>query len=138
MRSQQEEAHHLGVVVLEDVADDEEIAERLRHFLASHLQELVMHPVLHERLAGRTLGLGDFVFVMRKLQVHAAAVQIELLAEERAAHGGALDMPSGPAFAPGRRPLRLVGLGTLPQHEVERVLLRRVDIDSLARAQLVE
>ena len=47
-------------------------------------------------------------------------------------------MPAGPAFAPGRGPLRLARLGALPQHEVERVFLGAVHLHALARAQLVE
>src|SRR5213075_100352 len=83
-------------------------------------------------------GLRDLVLVVRELQVLAAAVDVERLAEQRAAHRGALDVPAGPALAPGRWPGRLAGLGALPQHEIERILLRLVDVDALARAQLVE
>src|ERR1041385_1308212 len=102
MRAQQEEAHYLGVEVLEHVAYDEEVAERLRHLLVVDTEEAVVHPVIHEALAGRALGLRDLVLVVRELEVHAAAVDVEVLAEQRAAHGRAFDMPAGAALAPGR------------------------------------
>src|SRR5262249_45465089 len=43
-----------------------------------------------------------------------------------------------PALAPGRGPGRLAGLGALPEHEVERVVLRRRGLDALAGAKLIE
>ena len=72
------------------------------------------------------LGLGDLVLVVREDQVEAAAVDVELGAEVAPAHGGALDVPAGPAGPPRRGPVglgRLVGLGALPQREVARVAL---------------
>src|SRR5256885_15555628 len=88
--------------------------------------------------AGPTLRRAVPLLVWRELQVLAAAVDVEMLAEQRAAHGGAFDVPARPPFAVARRPLRLVGLGALPEHEVERVFLGGVDLDALAGAQLVE
>ena len=58
-----------------------------------------------------------------KLQVHAAAVQVEALAQQVEAHHDALAVPTRPAVAPRRRPRRLARLGQLPQHEVGRVAL---------------
>src|SRR5207244_11949381 len=66
--------------------------------------------VIDELDAIRALGLRDLVLVVRELQVLAAAVDVEMLAEQRAAHGGAFDVPARPPFAVARRPLRLVGL----------------------------
>src|SRR5437763_1544972 len=97
-----------------------------------------MQPVSDERLAGRALRLRDLVLVMRKLQVHAAAMDVELLAKQRAAHRRTLDVPPGSAIAPGRRPLRLAGLRPLPQHEVERIFFARIYLNSLAGAQIIE
>ena len=138
MRAQDEEAHHLGIEALQHLAHGEEVAERLRHLLLVDAQETVVHPVIDELDAVRALGLRDLVLVVRELQVLAAAVDVEMLAEQRAAHGGAFDVPARPPFAVARRPLRLVGLGALPEHEVERVFLGGVDLDALAGAQLVE
>src|ERR1044071_5799555 len=41
-------------------------------------------------------------------------------------HRGAFDVPTGPTLAPGAVPGGLIGLGSLPEMEVERVLLVRV------------
>jgi hypothetical protein len=138
MRAQNEKPDHFGVVVLKHFAQHEEIAERLGHLLVVDADELVVHPVLHELLVGGTLGLRDLVLMVRELEVHAAAVDVEGRTEQRRAHRRALDVPAGPALAPARRPFRLVGLGPLPQHEVERVLLGGIDVDALAGAQLVQ
>ena len=75
---------------------------------------------------------------MRELEVHAAAVNVEVRAEERGRHGGALDVPAGPARAPGRVPRRLAGLGVLPQDEVERIALGFVDLDPRTGPQVGE
>ena len=64
-----------------------------------------------------------------------------MLAEQRAAHRRALDVPARPAGAVGAGPLGivgLVGLGRLPQHEVQRVVLAVEHGHALAGAQLVE
>ena len=47
-------------------------------------------------------------------------------------------MPARPPLPPRRIPRRLARLGSLPEHEVERVVLRLVDLDALASAQVVE
>src|SRR5256885_8117113 len=59
------------------VADGEEVAQRLGHLLVVHVDEAVVHPDLRERLAGRAFALGDLVFVVRELQVGAAAVDVD-------------------------------------------------------------
>ena len=141
VRAQDEEAHHLGVVLLQHLADGEEVAQRLRHLLVVDAHEAVVHPVIDEGVAVRALGLGDLVLVVGELQVHAAAVDVEVVAEQVRAHRRALDVPARAALAPRRRPLdlaRLLDLGVLPQHEVERVVLVLRHVDALAGAQLVE
>ena len=55
VRAQDEEPHHLGVVLLEDVAHGEEVAERFRHLLLVDAHEAVVHPVVHELAAGGAL-----------------------------------------------------------------------------------
>ena len=85
--------------------------------------QAVVHPVFGERLAGGAFALGEFVFVMREQQVHPAAVDVEGFAEVFHAHGRALDVPAGPALAPGRIPHRLAGLGGFPEGEVGGVAL---------------
>ena len=82
-----------------------------------------VHPVAHERLAGRRLGLGRLALVVGEDQVGAAAVQVDGRAQLAHGQRRALDVPAGPAPAPQRVPRRLVGRRRLPQHEVERVAL---------------
>ena len=48
----------------------------------------------------RAFALGDFVFVMGKHQVDAAAVDVEGLAEQSLAHRRAFNVPAGTAAAP--------------------------------------
>ncbi len=58
--------------------------------------------------------------------------------EQRDRHRRALDVPARAAHAPRRIPGRLAGLGALPEHEIERVALRLVDLDARAGAQVLE
>ena len=59
----------------------------------------------------RALGLRDFVLVVRELEILAAAVDVEVIAEQLRAHGRTFDVPARPTRTPGRLPLGLVGLG---------------------------
>src|SRR5690606_19216791 len=54
------------------------------------------------------------------------------------AHRRALDVPAGPARAPGTLPRGLAGLGGFPQREVERLALLLSGRDALPGAQVVE
>src|SRR5664280_3817005 len=88
----------------------EEVAERLAHLLAFDEQVRVVEPETRERLTGRSFALGDLVFVVRKDQIFAAAMNVERLTEMFHAHDATFDVPPGSAFAPRRRPLnRTVG-----------------------------
>src|SRR5512139_2393069 len=115
MGLQYEQAQRLGMVFVEDVADGKDVPERLGHFLAVDLDETVVQPVPGEGQAGSAFGLGNLVFVVGEYQVLTSPVDIESGAEEVHAHHGALDVPAGPAFAPGAVPPGLVFLARLPQ-----------------------
>src|SRR5205085_8966666 len=69
------------IELVEDLARREEVAERLRHLLRVDVEECAVHPVAGEGYAGCALALGDLVLVVRKLQVPAAAVDVESRAE---------------------------------------------------------
>ena len=80
-----------------------------------------MHPEIHEGLTGlhseRTLGLGNLIFVVRKLEIGATAVDIKMLTQKCATHCRTFNMPAWPALSPWRGPtniLGLIGLGLLP------------------------
>jgi hypothetical protein len=68
-------------------------------------------------------------------------VDVKALAQQLAAHGRAFDMPAGPAFAKRALPFhigRLVGLGRLPQHKVQRIMLAVGHGHALAGVELVQ
>ena len=109
--------------LLEHLGHGGEVAEPLGHLLAADAQVLAVAPDAHEALAGRRLGLGDLVLVVRKDVVDAAAVDVEALAEQRHAHRRALDVPARVAAPDARVPADLVGSDRLPEREVADVLL---------------
>nr|GEU28296.1 hypothetical protein [Tanacetum cinerariifolium] len=136
-----EEADHFGIEFFQHVADGEEVAQRLGHLFVIDADKAVVHPVIDHLAAERAFGLGDLVFVVRELQVRAAAVDIEMFAQQRRAHGRALDVPARTALAPLGIPFHFLGFRLLrrfPQHEVERIALAGVHIHALAGAQVVE
>src|SRR5262245_66293175 len=103
----------------EKVAREAHVAERLRHFLAVELDEPVVQPIAREGLAAVAAGaLRELVLVVRKQQVDAAAVNIDRFPEVRGRHRRALDVPTGPAAAPGAIPTDDLGARRLPPHEV--------------------
>ena len=138
MRGEEREPRRLARGRGEHVADGDEVAGRLRHLLAIDGDEAVMQPVAGERLAAmRRDALRDFVLVVRKDEVEAAAMDVEGLAEMRLAHRRALDMPARPAAAPRARPAgQRLGRG-LPQHEIGGIALEGRDLDPGAGDHLV-
>ncbi len=86
----------------------------------------------------RRLRLGNLVLVVREDEVQSAAVDVEGRAEELLAHRGALDVPAGPAAAPGRVPRRLARLLSLPEREIERFPLELPGRHPLAGSQIVQ
>ena len=96
-----------------------------------------MHPVFDEWDAGEGFRLGQFVLVMRKLQIEAAAVDVERLAQQLHAHRGAFDVPARTSLAPGAVPERLARLGPLPQGEVAGIALLVADLDAGPGFQLL-
>ena len=88
-------------------------------------------------MAQIALALGDLIGMVGEGVVHAAAVQVQILAVVLHGNTGALNVPAGIAHAPGRIPFqRLVlelGLGE-PQHKVVLVALVGVLLHALADA----
>src|ERR1043165_1837626 len=100
-----------------------------------------VQPMFDEPLAGGALALGDFVFVMREHQILAAEMQIEGRPEDFHAHGAALDVPAGPAFAPRAWPEHAAVLryARLPQREIGHGFLRViVALHALTHAHFFE
>ena len=68
-------------------------------------EHAVVQPEARERLAAvGAFALRDFVLVVRELQVDAAGVDVDGLAQVRLGHRRALDVPARAAAAPGRVP----------------------------------
>ena len=74
------------------------------------------------------LRLSDFIFMMRKAQIHPAAVNVDLIAEFLMDHNDAFRMPARPAFAPRRLPFN-AHIRFFPQSEVQRIFLFCVFLD---------
>ena len=85
----------------EELVEGYEVTLRLAHLLAVDCQHVVVHPVADAVVAVVGDALRDLALVVGELEVHAAAVDVELLAEVFLAHDGALEVPPGEAVAPG-------------------------------------
>ena len=84
---QHEHADDFQIVLLGDVPDGEEVALGFGHFFVVDVDVAVVDPVVGEGAAIGAFGLGNFVFVVGEDQILAAAVNVDGLAEEFAAHG---------------------------------------------------
>src|SRR6266404_6516820 len=84
-----------------------------------------MQPVVHELFSGHAFALRDLRFVVRKNVVHPAAMDVDLIAQNRSRHRAALDMPAWTARAPWRIPfyVAIVFVPRLPECEIADVFL---------------
>ena len=118
------------------------LPDGLRHLdsrRGSELEHPVVHPDPRQRLPARGERLRRLVLVVREHEVDAAAVDVELHAQQRLGHRRALDVPARPAAAPGRVPGGVLALlPRLPQREVQRIFLQRCALDALALIHLVQ
>ena len=123
MRAQHEHTQDLQIIVLLDLADREEIAQRLGHLAVVDIQERVVQPVVGKRNAVAALGLGDLILMMREDQVFSACVDVYGVPKIMLCHDGALDVPAGSSVAPRRFPVRLSFLLRLPENKIQRIFL---------------
>ena len=140
MRSNDKKPNGFGIKALQNFPNGEEVAQRLGHFFVVHPHKAVVHPHIGHGLSMSPFALCDFVFVVGKLQVCAATMNVKVLTEQIATHGRTFNMPTRTPQPEGAGPLRLWrlgGFGRLPQHKVERVFFVARHTDPLARAQLV-
>ena len=122
MSAQENHAHRHRIVRTfrpDHFAQPLHVAQRLAHLFIVERQETVVNPVAHrlavvQFFAVRAFGLSFLVFVMRKEQILAAAVNVEGHAQMLARHGGAFQMPARSALSPRRFPKRFAGLRELP------------------------
>src|ERR1700736_931762 len=112
--------------VVQQLAYEDQVAERLAHLLSLVPDHRHVDPVAHIRRHAGRLGLRYFRFVVRVDQIVAAAVNVDRYAQLTAGQHGALDVPTGPSLAPWACPVRLVWQRRLPQDEVEWITLARI------------
>src|SRR6476619_5774034 len=124
MAAEEIDEQGLAPMLLQRIAQRDDVADRLRHLLAGELQDPVVHPELRELVAERAR-LRDLVLVVRENEVEPAAVDLEDRPKVRLGHRGALDVPARPAATPGRFPPGVLALLVrLPEREVARILLQ--------------
>ena len=70
-----------------EFVESDEVAERFSHLLAIDGNHVVVHPVAYGIVAVVSHRLRYFAFVVREFQVHAAAMNVEGLAQIFFAHG---------------------------------------------------
>src|SRR3990167_2700879 len=124
------------MVLLQHLTDGEEVAQGLGHLLAIDGDHPAVQPRLGVRLTGGRLALGDLVFVVRKLQIVTAAVDIKRIPQAAGGHHRALDMPTRTPITPRRRPAWFTRFSGLPQDEIQWILLRLARLDARADAQV--
>jgi hypothetical protein len=82
-----------------------------------------VHPVFRKRLSVLGLGLGDFIFMMRKGKVLSASVYIDRFRKVFLRHGRTFDMPTRPSHAPVGIPRNFVfRLSRFPKSKIQRVV----------------
>ncbi len=116
--------HFARHALLQQIAHGKEITQRFGHLFAFDLQHLVVHPDVGHAI--RFIGaaaLSDLVFMMRKHQIIAAAVNVEGFAQQFLCHGRAFDVPARAPVTPGALPPRQILARGLPEHEIHRVAL---------------
>src|ERR1700756_5361169 len=84
-----------------------------------------MQPVAYELLPSHPFALRDLGFVMWENVIDPAAVDVDLIAEQRSGHRAALDMPAGTAGSPRRIPfyVAIFLVPRFPQREIPDVFL---------------
>ncbi|EWS64299.1 hypothetical protein Y695_02459 [Hydrogenophaga sp. T4] len=136
-----EETHRLGVVLGQYLTDGEKVAQALGHFFVVHPHKTVVHPETRQRFPARPLGLGNLVFVVRKLQVGPAAMDVKGLTQQRATHGRTLDVPTRTPLTIGSIPsglVRLTGFRGFPEHKIQWIVLVTGHRHPLTGAQVVQ
>src|SRR3546814_4852104 len=95
---------HFSRMLLQDVGNGDEVAERLAHFLAIAEHHGVVDPVTGQRRMVIAFALSAFGFVVREDQILSATMNVDRGSEMFGDHRGAFDMPARPPGAPWRIP----------------------------------
>src|SRR5580698_6102670 len=113
-----------GMAAGEHLCQPDLVAIALAHLSPVEGDHIIMQPVAGGYMLVRNGALRDFALVMGKLEVHSAAMDVELFAEIFGAHSGAFYMPARKPFSPGALPAHDVFRGrSLPEGKVLPVML---------------
>src|SRR5438270_12325068 len=126
MHPHQRITHLASAVSLRDhVPQRVKIPERLRHLLSLNHQVRAVHPIPDEFFPRASFRLRDLCFVVRENIIHAAAMNIELIAEQLRRHRAALDVPARPPVPPRAFPFHraIRFIPRFPKREIADVLL---------------
>ncbi len=120
-----------------------EITERFRHLASFEIQQAAVNPkVCHRRKRHQRLALRDLIFVMRKDQICAAAVNVEaepVRVEQRFRHRRTLDVPTGASVTVAvEAPARLSRLREFPKRKIERIFFVFANFNACAGFQFID
>src|SRR5439155_20360671 len=84
-----------------------------------------VQPRPHKLFSGHAFALRDLSFVVRKDIVYTAAMDVDLIAEQRGRHRAALDVPAGTSWSPWRIPFHIAifFVPRFPKREVPDVVV---------------
>ena len=84
-----------------------------------------MQPVAHKLFPGHAFRLRNFRFVMREDVIYSAAMDIDLIAQDRCGHRATLDVPPGTTRPPRRIPFHVAVffVPRFPKREIADMLL---------------
>ena len=108
MSLQKREAHGLARIIGQQFVHQLDIAARFRHFFTGHVQHAIVQPVARQRRIMGAPALCAFVFMMGKLQIHAAAVNVNCRPEMMGDHGRTFDVPARTPPPPRAFPARQI------------------------------
>ena len=146
MRLQNEESYrHRRICLLKDwmgavkkLTEPDHIVIALTHLPAIDGDHVVMQPETGRYLVIADGTLCDLAFVVRKLKVHPAPVNVELLTKVFCTHGRALDMPARKSHTPGTFPLHdMLRCGLFPKCEIRLVALFILRFQYSGRLKLI-
>src|SRR5580765_7937166 len=92
------------IITAKKLCQLDHIVIALTHLLPVYRDHIVMDPVTGGVFMITDRALCYFTFMVRKLKIHTATMNIKLVAKIFTTHGGAFYMPAGKSFTPGAWP----------------------------------
>ena len=112
------------MAAIEELWQGDEVVVRLAHLLSVDGYHIVVHPIVNHLVALTGHSLCYLALVMGEDKVHAATVDIEVVAQILASHSRTFAVPAGESVAPLALPTHdVLGLSCFPQGKVGLVLL---------------